>query len=56
MTDIIESPPGLFKRIAVIVYDALLLIAVLFLATLVLYHSKKTTPSSLTPGYIQFIY
>ena len=36
MTDIIESPPGLFKRIAVIVYDALLLIAVLFLATLVL--------------------
>lgn len=31
-----DKPPGIFKRIAVIVYDALLLIAVLFLATLVL--------------------
>ena len=31
-----SEPPGLFKRLAVIVYDFLLLIAVLFLATLVL--------------------
>lgn len=31
-----SQPPGLFKRLAVTVYDFLLLIAVLFLATLVL--------------------
>jgi len=35
MTDF-SKPPGLFKRLAIITYDALLLIAVLFLATLVL--------------------
>ncbi|MEW4983197.1 MAG: RDD family protein [Cycloclasticus sp.] len=31
-----KNPPNIFKRLAVIVYDLLLLIAVLFLATLVL--------------------
>ncbi len=30
------KPPGIFKRLAVVVYDALLLIAILFLATLIL--------------------
>lgn len=30
-----EGPPGVFKRIAVIVYDAFLLFAVLFVATLI---------------------
>jgi len=35
MTDL-SKPPGIFKRLAIIIYDALLLIAVLFLATLVL--------------------
>ncbi len=30
------KPPGVFKRFAIIIYDALLLLAVLFLATLVL--------------------
>ncbi|ORU94647.1 MAG: hypothetical protein A6F70_09540 [Cycloclasticus sp. symbiont of Bathymodiolus heckerae] len=32
----ITKPPGLFKRLAIIIYDALLLVAVLFLSTVVL--------------------
>jgi len=32
----LKKPPGIIKRLAVIIYDLLLLIAVLFLATLIL--------------------
>lgn len=32
----LDKPPGLFRRLAVIIYDAFLLIAVLFFATIVL--------------------
>lgn len=32
----LDKPPGLFRRLAVIVYDAFLLIAVLFFATIIL--------------------
>jgi len=35
MSDL-KKPPGIIKRLAVIIYDLLLLIAVLFLATLIL--------------------
>lgn len=37
----LKKPPGIFKRLAVIIYDLLLLIAILFLATLILLPFQK---------------
>ena len=58
MTDS-KQAPGLFKRLAVVVYDLLLLIAVLFVATLVLLpfqQGNEFEPNSLLfSGYLLLV-